>query len=72
MVHLGHMITIHPNVLECNGKRAFVALPHEEFVMIEGELQEYEDLKELRVARTAEAGELSVSLRDACRSPRSA
>ena len=39
------MLTIHPNVLERDGKKAFVVLPYEEFVMIEEELQEYEDLK---------------------------
>ncbi len=58
------MVTIHPNVLERDGKKAFVVLPYEEFVMIEEELQEYEDLKELRTAKAAEAGEPSVSLRD--------
>ena len=42
------MVTIHPNVLERDGKKAFVVLPYEEFVMIEEELEEYEDLKELR------------------------
>ena len=42
------MVTIHPNILERDGKKAFVVLPYEEFVMIEEELQEYEDLKELR------------------------
>ncbi len=58
------MVTIHPNVLERDGKKAFVVLPYEEFVMIEEELQEYEDLKELRAAKAAEAGEPSVSLHD--------
>ena len=58
------MVTIHPNVLERDGKKAFVVLPYEEFVMIEEELQEYEDLKELRAARVAEADEPSVSLRE--------
>ena len=59
------MVTIHPNVLERDGKKAFVVIPYEEFVMIEEELQEYEDLKELRAAKAAEAGETCVSLHDA-------
>ena len=59
------MVTIHPNVLERDGKKAFVVIPYEEFVMIEEELQEYEDLKELRAAKAAEAGEPCVSLHDA-------
>ena len=58
------MVTIHPNVLERDGKKAFVVIPYEEFVMIEEELQEYEDLKELRAAKAAEAGEPGVSLHD--------
>ena len=48
------MITIHPNILERDGKKAFVVLPYEEFLMIQEELQEYEDLKELRAAKAEE------------------
>jgi PHD/YefM family antitoxin component YafN of YafNO toxin-antitoxin module len=59
------MVTIHPNILERDGKKAFVVLPYEEFVMIEEELQEYEDLKELRAAKAEEADEPTVPLRDA-------
>ncbi len=58
------MLTIHPNILERDGKKAFAVLPYEEFVMIEEELQEYEDLKELGAAKAAEAGEPSNSLQD--------
>ena len=59
------MVTIHPNILERDGKKAFVVLPYEEFVMIEEELEEYEDLKELRAAKAEEAGEPTVPLHDA-------
>jgi PHD/YefM family antitoxin component YafN of YafNO toxin-antitoxin module len=58
------MVTIHPNILERDGKKAFVVLPYEEFVMIEEELQDYDDLKELRAAKAEEATEISVPLRD--------
>jgi len=51
-------------ILERDGKRAFVVLPYEEFVMIEEELQDYEDLKQLRAAKAEEAGEPSVPLQD--------
>jgi len=37
---------------------------YDEFVMIEEELQEYYDLKELRAAKAAEANEPAVSLDD--------
>jgi len=59
------MITIHPNILERDGKKAFVVLPYEEFVMIQEELHEYEDLKELRAAKAQEADAPTVPLRDA-------
>jgi PHD/YefM family antitoxin component YafN of YafNO toxin-antitoxin module len=59
------MVTVHPNILEHDGKKAFVVLPYEEFVMIEEELQEYEDLKQLRAAKSEEAGAPGVPLREA-------
>ena len=58
------MVAIHPNILERDGKKAFVVLPYEEFVLIEEELQEYCDLKELRAAKAEEADEPTVPLRD--------
>jgi PHD/YefM family antitoxin component YafN of YafNO toxin-antitoxin module len=58
------MVAIHPNILERDGKKAFVVLPYEEFVMMEEELQEYHDLKELRAAKAAESHEPAVSLDD--------
>jgi PHD/YefM family antitoxin component YafN of YafNO toxin-antitoxin module len=61
------MVTIHPNILERDGRKAFVILPYEEFVMIEEELQEYEDFKQLRAAKAEDASEATVPLRDAKR-----
>jgi hypothetical protein len=58
------MVTIHPNILEHDGKKAFVVLPYEEFLMIEEELQDYEDLKELRAAKAEEATEPGVPLHE--------
>ena len=49
------MVTIHPNILERDGKKAFVILSYEEFVSMEEELQDYEDLKALRAAKAEEA-----------------
>jgi len=58
------MITIHPNILERDGKKAFVVLPYEEFVVIEEELQEFEDLKQLRATKAEEGHEPTVPLRE--------
>lgn len=58
------MVAIHPNILEHDGKKAFVVLPYEEFVMIEEELQELEDLKGLRAAKAEEGNASTIPLRD--------
>ena len=49
------MVTLHPNILECDGKKAFAVLPYEEFVKIEEELDDLEDIKDLRAAKAEEA-----------------
>jgi len=59
------MVTIHPNILERDGKKAFVILPYEEFVILEEELQDYEDLKSLRAAKAKETGAPTITLLDA-------
>ena len=48
------MLTLHPNILERDGKKAFVVLPYEEFQNLQEELDEYEDLKDLREAKAEE------------------
>lgn len=49
------MLTLHPNILEKDGKKEFAILPYEEFERIAEELADYEDLKELRLAKSKEA-----------------
>ena len=49
------MITLHPNILERDGKKAFAVLPYEEFENIQEELNKYEDLRELRAAKAKES-----------------
>jgi len=49
------MVTLHPNILERDGEKAFAVLPYEEFVKIEEELDCFENLKELRGAKAEEA-----------------
>lgn len=48
------MLTLHPSILERDGKKAFAVLPYEEFQSLQEELNRYEDLKELRGAKTQE------------------
>jgi len=52
------MITLHPNILKKDGKKAFAVLPYEEFVKIEEELNDFEDLKALRAAKASEANKV--------------
>jgi hypothetical protein len=49
------MVRLHPNILKKDGKKAFVVLPYEEFLQVQEELDNYEDLKELRAAKAKEA-----------------
>jgi hypothetical protein len=56
------MVAIHPNILEHDGQKAFVVLPYEEFLMMEEELEQFEDLKQLRAAKAEEADSPTMSL----------
>lgn len=42
------MLDLHPNILEFEGRKAFVALPYEEYLEIEEYLQTLEDIWALR------------------------
>ena len=59
------MVKLHPNILELEGKKAFAVLPYEEFLQIQEELENYEDLKELRTAKVREADTTTISLAEA-------
>lgn len=41
-------MTIHPQVIEKEGKKEFIVLPYEEFLQIQEDLEDFEDLKILR------------------------
>jgi hypothetical protein len=56
------MLTLHPSYLERDGKKAFVVLPYEEFLMLEEEVEDFEDLKALRAAKSEESGSPTVPL----------
>lgn len=59
------MIILKPKILEKDGKKEFVILTYEEFVKIQEELQDYEDLKELRKAKQEEANAPTIDLKEA-------
>ena len=53
-----------PQVIEREGKKEFVVLPYEEFLKIKETLEDYEDLKGLREAKSEAATEATVKLAD--------
>jgi len=50
-------MSIHPQIIEKEGKKEFVVLPYEEFVLIQEALQDYEDLRALRDEKSASHGQ---------------
>ncbi|MDV7403094.1 type II toxin-antitoxin system Phd/YefM family antitoxin [Arthrospira platensis SPKY1] len=54
-------MSIHPQVIEKEGKKEFVILPYDEFLAIKESLEDYEDLKDLREAKVEEAHSPTVS-----------
>ncbi len=57
-------MSIHPQVIEKEGKKEFVVLPYEEFLAIKESLEDFEDLKDLRKAKTESSDESTVKLAD--------
>jgi PHD/YefM family antitoxin component YafN of YafNO toxin-antitoxin module len=41
-------MTLHPQIIEKDGRKEFVVLPYEEFLHLQEELQDYHDLLKLR------------------------
>jgi PHD/YefM family antitoxin component YafN of YafNO toxin-antitoxin module len=56
------MIELHPEILMKDGKNKFVVLPYEEYEALQELLADYQDLLDLRAAKSKESGEASVSL----------
>lgn len=59
------MCSLHPQILEKEGKKEFVVLPYDEFIALQEELQDYYDLKDLRAAVATEKDAPSVSFEEA-------
>lgn len=48
------MAILHAQVIERNGKKDYVVLPYEEFLKVQEDLEDYDDLRYLREAKVAE------------------
>ncbi len=58
------MIELHPEILKKNGKKEFVVLPYEEFLLLQERLEDAEDLADLRDAVRAEGDGPTISLEE--------
>jgi PHD/YefM family antitoxin component YafN of YafNO toxin-antitoxin module len=48
------MIALHAQIIKKNGKKEYVVIPYEEFLRLQEEIEDYEDLRCLREAKEAE------------------
>ncbi len=58
------MLTLHPEFLTKEGKKEFVVLPYEEFLVLQELIEDAEDVLDLRAAKHEEKDKPSVSLDD--------
>jgi hypothetical protein len=58
-------MSIHPRIIEKDGRKEFVILPYEEFLRIEEELEDYHDLRMLREEKASAGAEPTRSLDEA-------
>ncbi|MDT8390321.1 MAG: type II toxin-antitoxin system Phd/YefM family antitoxin [Lentisphaeria bacterium] len=59
------MLALHPQILEKDGRKEFAILPYDEFQRMSEELADYQDLKDLRAAKSKEADAGTLSLAEA-------
>lgn len=57
-------MTLHPQIIEKEGKKEFVIIPYEEFLLIQEALQDLDDLKELREEKERSKNESAKKLDD--------
>ena len=48
------MVILHAQIIKKNGKKDYVVLPYEEFLKVQEELEDYDDLRSLREAKETE------------------
>ena len=57
---------INIQLIEKNGKKEFVVLPYEDFLKIQEELENYEDLRSLREAKQKEGDDMpTINIKEA-------
>ena len=56
------MAAVHAQIIKKNGKKEYVVLPYEEFLRIQEELEDYQDLRSLRDAKKAEKNAMTIGM----------
>ena len=58
------MATLHAQIIKKNGKKEYAVLPYKEFIRIQEELEDYQDLRSLREAKEAEKDAPTIGMAD--------
>jgi PHD/YefM family antitoxin component YafN of YafNO toxin-antitoxin module len=56
------MAIVHAQIIKKNGKKEYVVLPYEEFLRIQEELEDYQDLRCLREAKEKEKDAMTIGM----------
>jgi len=56
------MAAVHAQIIKKNGKKEYVVLPYEEFLRIQEELEDYQDLRSLREAKETERDAMTIGM----------
>ena len=59
------MISLNPQILEKDGKKEYAVLRYEEFLKIQEELENYDNLRILREAKNKEGNSPTINLQEA-------
>lgn len=60
-------MSIHPQIIEKDGCKEFVVLPYDEFLQMQKEIEDYEDLRTLREEKATAHAEPTRSLEEVLR-----
>lgn len=58
------MVNLHAQIIKKDGKGEYAVLPYEEFLRVQEELQDYEDLRCLRQAKEAEQDAPTIGIQE--------
>ena len=57
-------MSLHPQIIGKDGRKEFVVLPYEEFLLMQAEIEDYEDLRTLREEKASAYAEPTRALEE--------